>query len=161
MQFTADSIELLKLRIRQHGWIEIPSSGTSMYPFIAQGNVCRFYPVWPSQIKRGDILLFSTGHGRLFGHRVFQTSEHHGHIEYVCKGDTNRFPDDSIVDTQIIGKLVVVRKRWCSLRTDGFIGRSWTKLMVVFPSGGMWIRWYLNRKSIFIEKIRRWRGQLR
>ncbi|MFB5189243.1 signal peptidase I [Alicyclobacillus fastidiosus] len=154
MQYSADSVELLRLRIRQQGWIEIPSSGTSMYPLITEGNLCRFHPAIPGQIKEGDIILFSTAQGRLLGHRVFKMSRQNGQFEYLCKGDTNRFPDDPVTETQIVGRLFIVRKRWCSLRTDGFIGRFWTKLMVLFPTGGLWIRWCLNRRSTLLTKIR-------
>jgi signal peptidase I len=134
----------IKQFLIQRGWIDIPANGTSMYPLIKEGNVCRFTPLDPAEpLKKGDIILYLSDHGQLIGHRY----SHH-YVEgdsrcYIFKGDTNALPDPPVKETQLIGKLTSIKKGIFRLNQTGVLARFWGAVcfaLPMIPKYCVWIR---------------------
>lgn len=141
---------LLSQHLRKQGFLEIASVGDSMYPLIREGDLCRFEPVVPDTVRKGDVLLFVTKDGHLVGHRYLSQYSKQGENYYVCKGDTNKFPDEPIRSQQIIGKLTLIRtapRRM--IRMEGLLPRMWGVLTVRVPR-----MWRLLR---LVLAYKRWR----
>lgn len=137
---------LLKRTINKDGWLELPASGYSMYPFIRQGNLCRFVPCNPSSLKKGDILLFHSLDGRLIAHRFIRTKWMNHQQRILLKGDTNLGFDLPIGEERVLGKLVSVQKQHFKLSPNHFISKLWGKLILTFPCLSGILQKYLNRK---------------
>ena len=119
-----NSVELTRRILHTRGYIRIPSHGSSMAPLIRSGDICQFEPVRSFRdMKKGDILLYESAQGELIGHRFIGTTKQHGETYIICKGDYNRYPDEPIAVSQIIGKM--------KNRSLGM--KLWGKIIVYFP----------------------------
>lgn len=132
------------------GYIEIRSKGTSMFPFIIEGDTCYFRSCSIDEVQSGDVLLFTNEKGSLICHRVLAVKKEQDEILLICKGDTNRFPDRPVSPHQVIGKLTNIRKKGFALSPDKGVGRIWGKLVMVLPP----FAFILHR----IAKLYRWRS---
>lgn len=137
---------LLKKTIKKDGWLELPAYGNSMFPFIQEGNLCRFAPCKTSLLKKGDIILFYTQTGQLIAHRFVKTKMVKNQTLFLLKGDTNLGFDQPIEEHWILGKLVSVQKKHVKITPDHLIARTWGKLILTFPALSGILRQFLNRK---------------
>jgi signal peptidase I len=120
----------IRQMLEHRGYIEIPSRGTSMFPLIRQGSICRFVPFSPEHAAIGDILLFEDEQSGLIGHRLLRKERIGAEEVYLCKGDSNRYPDAPVPKERVLGKLVQIRKGSSSRAADSYALRIWGKLMV-------------------------------
>lgn len=145
MLIDTNTFELFKQTINKNGWIELPSTGNSMFPLIRQGNICRFSACDPSAIKKGDIILYWSSTGRLIAHRFYKTASQSGKIFYIFKGDTNLGFDELIEEKQLLGKLIIINRKNKKVSPDRLIPFLWGKLIIFFPLLSAILRKYLNR----------------
>jgi signal peptidase I len=140
---------LLQNTIRKDGWIELPSFGNSMYPFINQGNLCRFVHCQTAYLRKGDVILFYTQTGQLIAHRLVSIQIVNNQRIFQFKGDTNLGFDELIGEDQILGKLVSVQKKHRKLTPEGRLAKFWGGIILTFPAISGILRRYLNRKLQF------------
>lgn len=138
---------IVRKLIAEYGEMDMPSSGTSMFPLIREGNICRF-AVWKGELpKKGDILLAEAPSGGLVGHRLIRVVWYGGDWQLICKGDSNVNSDPPLAKAQIIGKLVHVRKGQRVLLVHRGLARVWGLLFCAFPGLSRVIRLYLRLKG--------------
>lgn len=82
-----------------------------MYPVIRPQDKCSFEPVEEQTLRIGDILLAVDREGSLVGHRLIRIDGDLPHRVYLCKGDTNRYPDAPITFNQVIGRLRSIERQ--------------------------------------------------
>jgi signal peptidase len=145
--FNKETLQLLTHVIQKNGWIELPAQGTSMYPFIKKGDICRFIPCETSSIKKGDIILYRTSSGSLVAHRYYQSKSINHQMQYLFKGDTNLGSDEAIAHDQIIGKLTWIHRNKTIIHVTDVTAHAWSKLILTFPILSLLLRIYLNRKE--------------
>ncbi|WP_440603800.1 S24/S26 family peptidase [Bacillus sp. GB_SG_008] len=137
----------IKYLLQKQGWVDIPSSGVSMYPLIKEGDICRFIPLGSKEVKKGEVLLFVSNQGQLIGHRYYDNFVEKGVLYYVCKGDTNISVDSPIKKSQLIGKLVFIKKKKFQLNSQGFIAQLWGGIVLTFPSLPRGCKKYLDLRT--------------
>jgi signal peptidase I len=140
------TFELLKSTINKDGWLELPAYGNSMFPFIQEGNICRFIPFDPHLIKKGDVILFISKTGQLIAHRYIVDQIKNNKRVYLFKGDTNLGIDVMIEQSQILGKLELIKKQHFTYTPNNFISVLWGKLILAIPVLSGILRKYLNWK---------------
>src|SRR5690606_20802597 len=101
---------LISRQLNEYGYLDIPSSGYSMYPSIRPGDVCQFSPVAREQLLLGDVLLYINEEGKLIGHRLIRLTDSDAGLILECKGDTNNDPDMVMTYDRVLGKLVRIRR---------------------------------------------------
>ncbi|MFC5703475.1 S24/S26 family peptidase [Cohnella faecalis] len=139
----ADDIRQL---IRSRGSLELPAHGKSMYPYLKEGQVCRFVP--PSRLRVGEVILFVSRQGQLVGHRYHRELSPGCSPSILCKGDSNRNWDEPISPEQIVGRLAAVRNDNARVRrADSFVSFLWGRLIVAIPSLSFVIRLGMNIKK--------------
>jgi signal peptidase len=124
----------------KRGCIDLPSQGNSMYPLIKEGDICRFSSCDPSELKKRDIILFSTPSNNLVAHRLI-------HIEdscYLFKGDANLQFDPAINQSYILGKLIYIKRNDRKLYLDTFPLIVWGHFIQAVPVVSSFIRLYLK-----------------
>ncbi len=145
MQFNQDMVELLLQTIKKYGWMDLPSYGMSMYPYIKKGNICRFVQFDEMYVKKGDILLFHSSSGQLIAHRLLSVQKQDDcQKQFILKGDTNLCPDEPINKNQIIGKLVTIENTKRKKYTSDFSSILWTYIILSFPIVSKLLRYYLS-----------------
>jgi signal peptidase I len=120
--------------IKKRGWIDIPSSGVSMFPLIKEGDVCRFMPFkTTNDLKKGDIILFVTHQGNLVGHRFCGKFTKNEYPFFIFKGDTNYNSDPPVEEWQLVGRLVHIKKRRFTLKSHGALFQLWGGIVQLMP----------------------------
>ena len=119
--------------IQTHGFIDIPSHGTSMFPYIRQGDVCRFVKVVPMDVEIGDTILFRNERNVLVGHRVIQRLARDGTSQFVCKGDANRLSDMPVEPDHLVGRMMAVSRGGRRMDERSTLRRLWTWLILEVP----------------------------
>ena len=137
---------LLKKTINRDGWLELPASGNSMFPYIQKGNLCRFVACKPFLFKKGDVILYYSQTGQLIAHRFVRSTTEKNQSLFLLKGDTNLGYDQLIEENRIIGKLVTIQKQHIKFAPDHFISVLWGKLILTFPILSGILRKHLNKK---------------
>jgi signal peptidase I len=137
------SFNFFKLVIKKYGWLDLPASGNSMFPFIRQGNLCRFIQCDPSRIKKGDIILYYSKTGQLIAHRLVKAHQ----STFLLKGDTNLGFDEPIEAEHMIGKLLYVQKQRKQITQNQLIARIWGIIILAFPVLSGLLRKHLNKKA--------------
>jgi signal peptidase I len=146
MLLDAETLKLIKKKTQTDGFIDLPGDGNSMFPLVRKGDICRFLSVKPSQLFKGDIVLFYSDMGQLVAHRYIHTTKSNGLRFYYLKGDSNLGYDLPVLEEQIIGKLVFIQKKNRKIRINDFSASLWGWLILSFPAISGFIRKYLNSK---------------
>jgi signal peptidase len=136
MQFNKDTLNLITQVMNNRGWIDLPAQGTSMYPLIKKGVICRFISCKASSIEKGDIILYHTNSGSLVAHRFYRLKHTNQQSLYIFKGDANLGYDEPVNEDQILGKMM----------TD-FPADIWGQIILFLPFLSKILRIYLNRKE--------------
>jgi signal peptidase I len=146
MQLDKQTIELFKQTLQKDGSIDLPSKGNSMYPFIHSGDLCRFIPCKPEELKKGDVVLYYTASGDLIAHRFIEMRIINYMNYYFFKGDTNLSIDPPVKGYQVIGKLASIQKENKSVRAGDFIADHWGRMILTCPIISAMLQKYLSWK---------------
>lgn len=147
MLIDESTFTLLLNSINKNGWLELPSLGTSMFPFIMPGNICRFQPYQAAFLQKGDIALYCTPKGRLVAHRFLKSVQMNDKKAYLFKGDSNLGVDQPIEANRIIGKLVKVASKKSEFSPDQFLPFVWGKMVLAIPLLSAVLRRYINKRN--------------
>jgi len=146
MQYSPEIINLLRNTLAKDGSLDLPSTGDSMFPYIKQGDVCRFTTCDPSRLKKGDIVLFWNLAGKLVAHRFHHYVKDKEEIFYVFKGDTNLGFDQPINKERILGKLLLIKRGKRRIYNENFVSILWGNIILSRPIFSGILRDYLDRK---------------
>lgn len=124
---------VIRNRINRYGHIDLFASGVSMFPYIRDGDICRFERILPADIRIGEVVLFFGRDSRLVGHRFLKTVSEDGETLLQFKGDTNRMPDSPVDSRQILGRLIWVKRQEQSFNENGIRRRLWTWMVIHIP----------------------------
>ncbi|MBM7618247.1 signal peptidase [Bacillus tianshenii] len=136
-------VSIVREVLLKKGWIDLPSHGTSMYPLIKEGDICRFSSCNPSELKKRDVILFSTPSNSFVAHRLIQMDN----TRVICKGDGNLGFDPPIEQTHILGKLMYIKRNDKNIHLDNFSLKVWGHFVQSVPVVSTVIRLYLKHKT--------------
>lgn len=146
MLFDLKTVQLFKNVLRDSKYLDLPAEGTSMFPFIQEGDLCRFSECNPLRLKKGEVVLFYTNSGQLIAHRFYERKDVDGKMLYFFKGDTNLGIDQPIKQEQIIGKLFYVKKEKSIMYASHILAKVWRALIVHYPIISSILNKYVNYK---------------
>lgn len=84
--------------------------GSSMYPFIRDGDILAIQPVEISDLRIGDIVSFESGSQKIIAHRLIQKQLQKGTVFLRTRGDAVKKPDDFITEKQIVGRVFKIKR---------------------------------------------------
>jgi hypothetical protein len=93
--------------------LRIKARGSSMLPFVRDGDVALVTPIVPASIAIGDIVCYETTPGRLLLHRVIRRDGE----RFAMKGDALHYTE-VVERTQLLGKVVGLERRGRLKRLD-------------------------------------------
>ncbi len=147
MLISHQAIHLISKVMKKHECIDLPAKGTSMFPFIREGDVCTFITCSPMTLEKGDIVLFHTVHGQLVTHRFYYRKRIGQSDYFMFKGDSNLGFDEPITEEQVIGKLIYIKKNGRRISANSWISVLWSKAVLSVPYISSWLRKYIDRKD--------------
>ncbi len=116
-------------------------SGRSMYPSIREGELITVEPVVPSDVKRGDIILYRSARG-LIAHRVVGSSPTQSSVlspHYFLRGDASLSCDKPVAAQQILGRVVGVERNGRSIALASRGAKMWHKVRRLASGLKAWI----------------------
>jgi signal peptidase I len=142
-----EAVHLISNVMKKHKWIDLPAQGTSMFPYIQDGDVCTFVTCSPAELQRGDTALYHTVQGKLVTHRFVKQETINKYTFYMFKGDTNLGFDEPVGEQQIIGKLIYIKRRRRKISAGSVRSILWSKSILSLPYLSQWLRSYLNSRG--------------
>lgn len=106
------TIELLGALLEQGVSCTFEARGSSMNPFIKNGDLITISPLFCSAPEIGEVVAFRDPADRLLVHRVVGKKRQ----GYLIKGDNVENPDGVIQSENILGRLTAVRRNGRKIR---------------------------------------------
>jgi hypothetical protein len=126
-------IDLSAEILRQGGSFQFRAHGSSMVPFIRDGDLLTVAPAAPAGIEIGDVVLFRTRRDRLLAHRLVQKSEKGGEWILEMQGDARLSADRPVPGERVLGVVVRVQHDGRTYRPDQgpwlLAARLWIRLL--------------------------------
>ena len=96
--------------LRQGGSFQFRAHGSSMAPFIRDGDLLTVAPTAPARLEIGDVVLFRTRRDRLLAHRLVHKSERGGEWILEMQGDARLSSDRPVHGERVLGRVVRVQR---------------------------------------------------
>ena len=81
-----------------------------MHPTIRHGDLITVEPAAPSNLKRGDIILYRFKNG-FIAHRIVTIEQRNGYGRtFVLRGDASTTSDAPVKSEQVLGKVVCLER---------------------------------------------------
>lgn len=107
--------------------------GSSMLPFIRDGDVLIIQPAEAMTLEVGDAALYHAAAKRLVAHRVVGKDIRSGRVVLVLRGDALSGPGEAIGARQVLGRVVGIRRGKKVFHLEGG-ARRWAALLWVKTS---------------------------
>lgn len=138
LSLARDDFEALAADILAAGHtLRFRARGTSMRPFIRDGNILEIRPAGVSPIRCGDVVLCCNDSDRVVVHRI--VGQENGHMRLLIQGDALTRPDGRISRDQVLGKVVVIERGKRRIDIDTGLPRLSGLLWVKFSPFSVWL----------------------
>jgi signal peptidase I len=105
--------------------------GSSMRPFIYDGDILEIKPEHGGSIRQADIVLCKIPSGHIVAHRVVKKEQHDSGDVLLLQGDALYNPDGIIRSNEVLGVVVSVERNKRITRLDTPIKRILAQLWIV------------------------------
>lgn len=92
--------------LRQGGLFQFRAHGSSMTPFIRDGDLLTIAPADPASLQSGDVALYRTDLDRIIAHRVVGSTMQDGEPYLVTQGDARLASDRPVPADCVLGRVV-------------------------------------------------------
>lgn len=90
--------------------VRFRAGGSSMTPFVRDGDILTVMPVGNTRLRRGDIVLYRRADGRVIAHRILGQEIGHGRPILKIRGDARTGNPESVPADQILGYVARVQR---------------------------------------------------
>lgn len=131
------------------GTFHFKAYGSSMYPFICNGDTLTIQPVDIVRLKTGDVVLFTSHDGRIKVHRIIRKNIQREGVKFIMRGDSTLYSDGWILPEQILGKVDTVIRNRKDIRLDSRFLKLLTNLwMKSYPLGALLLKTKPKSKQV-------------
>jgi hypothetical protein len=127
-EFTDLSLDLLKKGCT----LRFQARGTSMLPWIRNGDILTVAPTGMIDVQLGDVVLFQSGSGAIRVHRVIKQGSGARTAQFLVKGDRLLRTDGWIPAAQVFGRVIAVERNGRCIERGKSLARwaqrLWTRL---------------------------------
>jgi GNAT superfamily N-acetyltransferase len=96
--------------LRQGGSFQFRAHGSSMAPFIRDGDLLTVTPCDPAALVVGNVALYRTRRDRVVAHRVVRKSVQRGGWTLVTQGDARLHPDSPVPGDCLLGRITRIQR---------------------------------------------------
>jgi signal peptidase I len=104
--------------LRQGGSFQFRAHGSSMTPFIRNGDLLTIAPVDAASLEIGDVALYRTRRDRIIAHRVVGRTTQGGELVIETRGDARLASDMPVSGDRVLGRVVRIRQGGRVYRLD-------------------------------------------
>jgi signal peptidase I len=109
-RFQKTSISVIRKALSKFGYFKFIVKGTSMFPFLLEGDEVTIVKIDPSEFEIGDIAMY-VRNNLMIVHRivnVYRCSD--GRRFFILMGDNLRYADRPVFENEICGKVIRVKR---------------------------------------------------
>jgi len=106
----AELAELSAAITERGGSFSFQAHGSSMLPFIHDGDILAIEPANPNQLAVGDVVLYQSTPGRIIAHRIVRVLHQAGGRLLHVRGDAATGPAETVRSDQVLGRVVSARR---------------------------------------------------
>ena len=136
--------------LRRGQSVRFQAPGRSMHPTIKDGETITVEPVAPSDLKRGDIVLYRFDKG-VIAHRLARIDKNEDTPLFILRADAPGAPEEQVAAQQVLGKVVSVQRGGRSI--DPYSRRAKT-VLIAYVCASRLKRWII-RKLRYLGSDRR------
>jgi signal peptidase len=146
----AGFLELSQEVLDRGALLRFQAHGSSMYPFIKNGDIIIVERRNGSSVSTGDIIFYRRPDGSPTAHRLVEIKNRENSTILITKGDAMKYADPPLNDKQVMGRVIIIEGRGKKLRLNGWPGRCYGKATAWLARGR-----YLNQRRIirYIDKL--------
>jgi hypothetical protein len=135
----ADLAELSAGVLGRGGAFRFRARGTSMVPFLRDGDMLTVEPVEATALRLGDVVLYRVAREQLAAHRLVARRADGEGVVWVARGDAATGPGELVRAERVLGRVVRVQrgKRTLDLERGGW--RTAARLWVATAPLGPWL----------------------
>lgn len=121
--------------------------GSSMFPFLRQGDVAAIDPLPMSQLKLGQVIVFENN-GRWIAHRLVAIKKDGNSLRLLAQGDSVKTPDSPVLEAHYLGVIGSFSRNGKYHRMDGLMNELYAKMLLTFrPFPQLFIRFFLKVRN--------------
>lgn len=136
-EFTAISRQIFE----QNGFFSFRAHGSSMYPFIRDGDILTVKSTDTVHLRTGDVILCKPSDGGPVAHRIISKSSKNNMIVLKVRGDSIFGFDQTVSADRILGKIISVCRGKRIIRTGQGFQRIAVYLWVQsYPLGPLFLQ---------------------
>ena len=136
---SADMAQLSAAIVERGGSFSFQAYGSSMFPFIRDGDTLAIQPIDPAELDVGDVAFYTSAPDRLTAHRIVRVQTHSDGILLLARGDASTGPAEAVQPSQVLGHVVSLQRRSRTIRLDEPIRRRLTLLWIKTAPLGPWL----------------------
>ena len=107
----ASFIELSRELLGRGALLRFRAYGSSMHPFIRNGDILTIEPLKEKSPSVGDIIFYRGTDNTLTAHRLIKIENTDGNTILITKGDSHRYTDTPFKAEQVIGRVVRIENQ--------------------------------------------------
>ena len=107
----AELAELSAAIVERGGSLSFQAHGSSMSPFIRDGDILTVEAVDPNQLAVADVVLYQSASGRIIAHRIVSVLDQTGGRLLQIRGDAATGATETVHLEQVLGRIVTARRR--------------------------------------------------
>ena len=119
--------------LRQGGSFQFRAHGSSMSPFIRDGDLLTIAPVDAASLEIGDVALYRTRRDRIVAHRVVGRATQGGELVLETRGDARLASDRPVPGGRVMGCVVRIQRGGRVYRLDlgpwRLAARLWSRVL--------------------------------
>lgn len=96
--------------LQQGGSFQFRAHGSSMMPFVRDGDLLTVAPADPGSIEIGQVVLFRTRRDRILAHRLVRKAQERGGWILEMRGDARLSSDGPVPGERVLGRVVRIRR---------------------------------------------------
>jgi hypothetical protein len=118
--------------------LRFTARGSSMHPFILDGDALIVRPIAQRRPRIGQVLLCRNGEGRVLAHRLVRVHRAGAETRLVTKGDNVSDCDVAIGPRHVLGHVIAIERSGRIIRMETFFARA---LGLLWAGVSPWSRW--------------------
>ena len=140
--------ESLALDILSQGcYLRFCAHGSSMAPFIRNGDVITVEPRRANELNIGDIVFYRRTSGKHVTHRLIDKSGNNGSMVLTTRGDNLNYLDAPVFPEQVLGRIIRIEDQNKGLWMGGRAGSIMNRLLLYANCGGNYTKG-MSRRSL-------------
>jgi signal peptidase I len=131
----AGFLELSQELLDRGALLRFQAHGSSMYPFIKNGDIIIVEQRNGSSVSRGDIIFYRRPDGSPTAHRLVEIKSRGNSIVLITKGDAMKYADPPVIDKHVMGRVITIEGQGKKLRLNGWPGRFFGRVTAWLARG--------------------------